>query len=65
MESDYCALQLMLFLLLMSLFCSSLILYLQNLKKKWESCKDPEKEILQNMRRSVLVTHFGLFMLMC
>lgn len=38
----------------LSIVSGSIIDYLQTLKEKWESCKDPEKDIVKMMWGSVL-----------
>lgn len=44
----------------LSLVSGSIIDYLQMLKEKWESCKDPEKEVVKKMWGSVPCTFFYL-----
>lgn len=41
-------------------FCGSIIECLQKLKEKWESCQDPEQEIVQKFWRFVFSTCFTL-----
>ena len=38
-----------------SIVSGSIIDYLQMMKEKWESCKDPEKDAVKKMWRSVLL----------